>query len=622
MGFLNPQNLLWGASLAVLVLIYLRSRSRPTIEVSSLMLFDEVAAPVARVRHVRIDPLFWLEVAGLAVLTLAAAGLYAKLPQSPGRGRSHALVFDLGAAMSARDGSATRLDEARRDALAIIAAAPAGDEFSVIGYALDAEVRLAETANLGAVRKAIGALSALDVPARPTALAAALMRARGAAAIDVFADRPLPAGALDDADVSSRVRFHRIGTPADNLAIVALDPGTPNAAKGRVVVRNFANRPHLLELTVDLGDSPVLHQSLILAPREQGTVPFGPLRTGGLLRARILTEDAIAADNTHYVYASSDAPARVVVLSSDPAVRSDLAQILMAVRSNFIIETAEPSKFVTRGTSPKFDLVVMHDCYRPGIAASAALLIYPPPSAAAALAGLRVAGTLPASQLRGASEPGAPGGATLPLGATRIIEMPEWMQVTTTAHAGDRSPFPAAAVGHARSGLTGVLAFDVRNHLLLDPDHLDALVATLDLVKRLIAPADLQIVSTGAYASVPATAPVRVTAPDGSVHTLAPDPSGRVRIRSLEAGRYTIEASGTTTHLLANYYDASESDLRAERAPTARATPGAGAQASGAPLPLEVRPLAIALLALVLALLLFESAILTRHAVRWGVRHV
>ena len=47
MGLLNPQNFVYGLSLALLVLIYLRSRSRPAIEVSSLMLFDEVPAPDA-----------------------------------------------------------------------------------------------------------------------------------------------------------------------------------------------------------------------------------------------------------------------------------------------------------------------------------------------------------------------------------------------------------------------------------------------------------------------------------------------------------------------------------------------------------------------------------------------
>jgi Aerotolerance regulator N-terminal/von Willebrand factor type A domain len=617
-GFFNPHNLLWGASLALLVLIYLRSRSRPTIEVSSLLLFDEAPAPVARVRHVRIDLLFWLEVAALSALTLAAAGLYAKLPHAPGRGRTHALVFDLGAGMSARDGATTRLDEARRAALAIVRDAPADDEFAVVGYALDAEVRLPETANLDAVRRAIASLSALAVPARPAALAAALMRVRGSAQIEVFADRPLPAGALDDVEAAAKVNFHRVGSPADNLAIVALDPGTPGAAKGRVVLRNFATRPHLAELAVDLGQTEVAHQSVILAPREQLVVQFGPIRTGGLVRARILTGDAIAADNTRYAYAASDRPAHVLILSQDPSNRADLAQVLMAVNPSFIIETADPAKFVSGTAAPQFNLAVMDDCYVRGIAADATLLVYPPPSASAALADLRVTGTLTSSELRDES----PGGVTLALGATRLFDVPEWMEVTRSAHAGERGPFPAAAFGRAPLGLVGVLAFSVRNHLLLDPDHLDALVTAVDLIKRLTAPSEFQIVSTGTYASVPASVPARVTAPDGSVRTLTPDASGRVRIRALESGRYTIDARGAATQLLANYYDASESDLVAEPSAAAKAPPPVNAAASRAPHPVEIQPLAIALMALVLAMFLVESAILARHAARWGMRHV
>ena len=61
MGLLNPQNIIYGLSLALLVLIYLRSRSRPTIEVSSLMLFEEIPAPVAKSRFLRLDLLFWLD---------------------------------------------------------------------------------------------------------------------------------------------------------------------------------------------------------------------------------------------------------------------------------------------------------------------------------------------------------------------------------------------------------------------------------------------------------------------------------------------------------------------------------------------------------------------------------
>ena len=306
MGLLNPQNFVYGLSLALLVLIYLRSRSRPTIEVSSLMLFDEAPAPVASVRHVRIDPLFWLEMATLTALTLAIAGLYVMRPRTPGHGRIHALVFDLGAGMSAREGSGTRLDQARRDAMEIINQAPAGDEFSVIAYALEAQARHPQTANLADLRKALGDLVPMAVPARTAALRAALIRARGASEIDLFADRPPATAILADAASTARVNFHLVGSGDSNLAIVSLDPGIPGSTRGRAVIRNFSARLRPCELAIDLGNSEEFHQTVMLAPREQVVVPFGPLKAGGVLHARILTPDAIDADNDRYAYAPSD----------------------------------------------------------------------------------------------------------------------------------------------------------------------------------------------------------------------------------------------------------------------------------------------------------------------------
>ena len=130
MGLFNPNRLFWAFSIAILLAIYLRSRSRPTLEVSSLMLFDEAAAPTTRVRHLRIDPLFWLEMALLGAVTLALAGLYIRTSSAAARGRTRALVFDLAAGMGARDGSGTRLDAARQQALAIVDAASERDRFA------------------------------------------------------------------------------------------------------------------------------------------------------------------------------------------------------------------------------------------------------------------------------------------------------------------------------------------------------------------------------------------------------------------------------------------------------------------------------------------------------------
>jgi hypothetical protein len=620
-GFLNPNNFIYGLSLALLVLIYLRSRSRPTIEVSSLMLFDDAPAPVASVRNVRIDPLFWLEMLTLAALTFAIAGLYIMRPPSPGHGRSHALVFDLGAAMSARDGSGTRIDQARQQAMQIIDQAPLGDEFSVIGYALEAQVRHPQTANLVDLRKALGELVPMAVPARTTALRAALIRARGASEIDLFADRPPAAAILADAGSTSRVNFHLVGAGDSNLAIVSLDPGIPGSTRGRVVIRNFSARPHPAEFAIDLGDSEQFHQTMMLAPREQVVAFFGPLKTGGLLHARILTPDAIDADNSRYALAPSGRAAQVLVLSPDAAVRDDIARVLLAVNANFQIVTADPAKYVAQSDAKPFDLVIMHDCYVPAVKAASTLFIYPP-SAAKSPQGISVNGTLASADIRADATDESPGLESMTLGATRVVVVPEWMDLIATATGPGHSSIPLAALGRAAGGPVGVIAFDVRDHLLLAPDHLDALVLTVDLIKQMTAPRDILIVSTGADVSVPATATAKVTQPDGSMRTVTPDKWGRVRIRPMQAGRYTLESGGQTTQVLANYYDADESDLGAKPPPEASAPAEKAAAESSAQSARQVQPLVFILIALALLALLIESAMLIGHAGRWRMRHV
>ncbi len=623
MGLLNPQNIIYGLSLALLVLIYLRSRSRPTIEVSSLMLFDEAPAPVASVRHVRIDPLFWLEMATLAALTFAIAGLYVMRPPSPGHGRSHALVFDLGAGMSARDGSITRIDQARHDALEIINQAPVGDEFSVIAYALEAQVRHPQTANLADLRRSLGDLVPMAVPARTAALRAALIRAHGASEIDLFADRPPAPAILADVASTAHVNFHLVGSGDSNLAIVSLDPGVPGSTRGRVVIRNFSSKPHPAELAIDLGDAEEFHQTMMLAPREQVVASFGPIKTGGLLHARILTADAIDADNSRYAYAPSDLAARVLVLSPDAAVRDDLARVLLAVNANFQIETADPAKYVAPSVpnAKPLEMAVMHDCYLPAVKAASTLLIFPPQAAKNGI-GISVDGTIASADIRGDAIGDSPALESLTLGATRIVEIPEWMDLLATATAPGHPSIPIAAVGRAANGPVGVLAFDVRNHLLLAPDHLDALVLTVDLMKQLTAPRDILIVPTGADVSVPATGSARVTQPDATVRTVSADKWGRVRIRPLQAGRYTVESGGVTTQVLANYYDAAESDLATKPQAEAVAPVGKAAALANVQSARQVQPLVFILIALALLALTIESAMLIRHAGRWGMRHV
>jgi hypothetical protein len=626
-GLLNPLNLLYALSLAALVAIYLRALSRPTLEVSSLMLFEEVPAPVAKSRLLRVDRFFWLEALALGALTFTVAGLYLRVHRPVGRIHRHALVFDLGAAMGATDDDGTahpgsRLDQARGIARKIIADAPVGDRFTISGYALEAETEGTPGAGPQEARNALATLATDAVAARPAALRAALMRARGADQIDLFADRPPPASAIHDARLGGRLNFHQVGAPAPNLAIVSLDAGVPHSTVGRCVVRNFSNHPQYCDLVIEAAGREVFHSTLIAEPRAEIVVPFGPLAAGGLVKARIATPDALAADNQRFAFAPSIAHAHALVLSRDAAVRDDLARIVLAINPNFLVTAADPLRPGSFNPSQHFALAIIHDSADTGVSADARLLIFPEPP----LNGSKLPQLIPVTgsvALAEMQEREGSGNLSAPvlLGPARVLALPPWMEpLARGVNVGEPQTFPLAAFGYHGNSAMGVLAFDVRDHLLLDPDRMDALVLAIDLLHRLVAPRDILIEPTGAFVTVAAGAHPQLLAPDGSSRALTPDQWGRVRFRTLQAGRYLVTNDGPAVAIYANYYDAGESDLSTPAGAPAPTSPSAPS-AAGSPR-LTVQPIAIPLIVLAILALLAESFMLARRALRWRTAHV
>ena len=547
----------------MLVAIYLRARAKPTLEVSSLMLFDEVAAPVASSRLLRTDLMFWLEMAALGALSMALAGLYIRRAEPAAHHQAHALIFDLGAGMGAHEDNGTRLDEARRQALEIVGAARAGDSFSVIGYALEATMQHAPTSHLADVRQTIEELKPEALPARAAAMRAALMRARGTAEIDVFTDHATAGDLFNAAGAGTRVHLHQVGTPTANLAIVALESGTVGASPGRVVVRNFSDHPQLCEVAVDLGSDSVLRNTLVLEPRGQIVLPFGPLTEGGLLRARLVNADALEADNSRWALAPKDKPDKALVMSPSPEARDDLARVLLAVNQNLIVTAVDPVKF-DLATSPRYRLAVLNDVYDPGVKAVARLIIYPPPwlehfaAAVMAVAGVKHRAVAEMQERADGEQLSQP----LALSPARILSLPQWMDVV--AHgtgAGSSGSFPWRA-SVTMPGRRRHDRVQRKRHMLLDPDKIEALVLTVDMVKRLLAPQDLQVVATGPRSASLATGRRENRRTRRSVSDARADEMGRVHVRPIEAGRYVITSAGPKTVIYANYYDAGESDIR------------------------------------------------------------
>lgn len=619
MGFLSPLNLLWLAgSIGLLVLIYLRSRARMTVEVSSLMLFEEIGAPVIQRRMLRLDALFWLEAITLSALSLALAGLYLRVAQPIASYRTHALVFDLGAAMGAREGSRTRLDTARAAALQMVARAPVGARFSIVSYALGAHVTHAASADRAATGAALASLETAAVAPRPAALKAALIQARDAATIDLFTDRPPPPAMVADVIDPGRLKVHLVGSSADNLALVSLDPGTPGIRQGHAVIRSFAQHPMASTLSIESDRGEHLRVPIIIAPQAEAVVPFGPLARGGLIHAHLVTAgDALAADDDRWAYvAPGDAHNRALVLSSDPAVRDDLSRILLGINQNLTVAAFNPAQYRRAPNEAPYELIVMHDAYVAGLHAPAFLLIYPPASGAS---GIKIAGSLRAVELEDRHEPGA-GGENLLLGAARELVLPAGSNVLARAAADPgHNAVPLAAITDDGDRHIGVLAFDVREHLLINPDDLEALLLTVQIVKLLTAPERLQVVTTASYVTVPAPRGATVIEPGGNSRKLVADGAGRVGFTALEAGRYRLSTPAGELSIYANYFDEQESDLAAGPQLAESAPQPANREYPVQPMTTGVLALSAWLVALAILGLLAESLLLTRD---WWSRRV
>jgi len=619
MGLLSPLNLLWLAgSIGVLVLIYLRSRARMTVEVSSLRLFEEIGAPVIQRRMLRLDALFWLEAITLSALSLALAGLYLRVSRPIASYRSHALVFDLGAAMGAREGSGTRLDTARAAALQMVARAPVGTRFSIISYALSAHVTHAASADRAANAAALASLETAAVAPRPAALKAALIQARDAATIDLFTDRPPPPAMVADVIDPARLKVHLIGVSADNLALVSLDPGTPGIRQGHAVIRSFDRHPMASTLTIESDRGEHLTVPIIIAPQAEAVVPFGPLKRGGLIHAHLATaDDALAADNDRWAYvAPGDAHNRALVLSSDPAVRDDLSRILLGINQNLTVAAFNPAQYRSTPNEAPYELIVMHNVYVPGLHAPALLLIYPPASGAS---GIRVAGSLRTVELDDRHEPGA-AGENLLLGAARKLVLPAGSDVLArAAEDSGHTAIPLAAITDDGDSHVGVLAFDVRDHLLINPDDLEALLLTVQIVKLLTAPEHLKVVTTASYVTVPAPRGATLIEPGGSSRKLVADSSGRVGFTALEAGHYRLSTAAGELSVYANYFDEQESDLAARPQTTRSGPQPVNREFPAQPMTTGVLALGVWLVALAILGLLGESLLLTRD---WWSRRI
>ena len=321
MSWLTPWGLLGLVSVPVVVALSLWRWRRRQVAVSSLLLWRQVAAewhgaPKAQRRR-RLDPLVVLRVAVALVLVAAVCGpVWVSVREG---GRHLVIVADRSASMAMRRPDGRTRWEACRDALmGLVARLGPNDRVAVIG--------LPGSIHGGAPAAAADLLRTLeptDVPVAKQDLMDAATRALrllGGASVatdDVL--EGLPAGA----------RVLATGGAAANRGIVAFAARKRRDGQHEVLVAiaNAAAQAASVDVVL-LGDDKELGRRRVAVPARGGrgqAVFEAALATVAVLEARLVGEDALAADNRAWL-ARRTRPVRVAwVGESNYALRRALA---------------------------------------------------------------------------------------------------------------------------------------------------------------------------------------------------------------------------------------------------------------------------------------------------------
>lgn len=313
MGWLAPGFLLGALAIGVPVWLHLlkRSASQPK-QFSSLMLFEPQQRSTTRRRRIDHWLLLLLRVAVLLMLALAFAEPFVR-GHLPGAAPDKLLVLAVDNSFSMREG--TRLPDAQRDALAVLASKPRQTQAQVVALGARADVlteQVQDSAVLAAAVRSIGATDARGSLALLSSMTRTLAAGtRMPIELHVFSDMQasglppdfnelrLPAGVT--------LVLHKVGAPATpnwTVESVAAPSQVWDPTKIRIVatVAGFATPEATRKVTLLINGRPAASQAIKVPASGRASAVFaGPDIPYGLVRASVQIDgtDALAADD-HY----------------------------------------------------------------------------------------------------------------------------------------------------------------------------------------------------------------------------------------------------------------------------------------------------------------------------------
>ncbi len=304
-----------------IILLYLLKLRRRDYTVPSVFLWRRAVQDIqanAPFQKLRKNLLLILQLIALAALVAGVAAPYF-LARRLG-GKSTIIVLDASASMKATDARGSRFAEARELAEDIVNGMGRRDEAALLICSDHAKLALSFSRDRGRLASAIRSAEPTDCVTNVRdglLLAYSLAAKRPEARIYLVSDGVFPA--LPAVTSSAEVRFLRVGTGSDNVALLAFEASRPPDSREHQVflrMHNYAQQRRHVILSLSHEDDLFHVAELDLDPGQSRDENYQlTLEEGGLLKAEIEVEDDLAADNTCYAYAEAAAAASVLLVT-------------------------------------------------------------------------------------------------------------------------------------------------------------------------------------------------------------------------------------------------------------------------------------------------------------------
>jgi hypothetical protein len=387
MGFLAPWFLGGLAALSVPVFVHLL-RKHVTVPrpVSSLMFFERGIQSSTRHRKLKHLLLFALRFALVLLVVLAFANPFVRRASADANSRLLLIVLDRSFSMKAGSGSmsaGTRFDDAKKQALATLAARPHGEKAQIVALGGEVELLTQPIADDAQLRAALESIEPGDGHANFGELGRAFRALTETvhAPIDLhlFSDMQHSAMPANFGDMvfppSVKLTLHNVakGAAPPNWTVESVnapaelaDPKDPKLSRVEAVVAGFNTPAANKTVSLVIGGKVVATSKVNIPENGRATVEFAPLNVAygsDRCAVRIDGGDAFPADDATVFAVRRSDPERVLFVHEAGDTRSPLyfgAALSAVAQSSYVLQSVVAEQATDLDPS-KFAFVVLSD---------------------------------------------------------------------------------------------------------------------------------------------------------------------------------------------------------------------------------------------------------------------